>query len=87
MVAAWGFIVGDGESILSIIPVNTEDNILHLLIGLSGLAAGLATAEARTAAPAGPAKRPDPGGRKGAPGHCPGARSADGDAGPLVPGL
>jgi hypothetical protein len=55
VVAAWGFIIGDGESILSIIPVNTEDNVLHLLIGLSGLAAGLATAEARTAAPAGPA--------------------------------
>jgi hypothetical protein len=55
VVAVWGFIIGDGESILSIIPVNTEDNVLHLLIGLTGLAAGLATAEARTAAPAGPA--------------------------------
>src|SRR5688500_4624517 len=29
VVAAWGFAVGDGDSILSIVPVNTEDNILH----------------------------------------------------------
>ena len=43
LVAIWGFIVGDGDSILSIIPVNTEDNILHLLIGVSGIAAGMAT--------------------------------------------
>ena len=37
VVAIWGFIIGDGDSILSIIPVNTEDNVLHLLIGLAGL--------------------------------------------------
>jgi uncharacterized protein (UPF0333 family) len=43
VVAIWGFIVGDGDSILSIVPVNTEDNILHLLIGVVGLAAGAAT--------------------------------------------
>jgi uncharacterized protein (UPF0333 family) len=43
VVAVWGFIIGDGDSILSIVPVNTEDNILHLLIGVSGIAAGLAT--------------------------------------------
>ena len=42
-VAVWGFIIGDGNSILSIIPVNTEDNILHLLIGITGIAAGMAT--------------------------------------------
>jgi hypothetical protein len=55
VVAIWGFIVGDGASILSIIPVNTEDNVLHLMIGLAGLGAGLATADTRTAAPTGPA--------------------------------
>src|SRR5919197_413078 len=43
VVAIWGFIVGDGDSILSIIPVNTEDNVLHLLIGLFGIAAGAAS--------------------------------------------
>ena len=39
LVAVWGFVIGDGESILSIIPVNTEDNILHVLIALAGLGA------------------------------------------------
>ena len=43
VVAIWGFIVGDGDSILSIVPVNTEDNVLHLLIGFAGVAAGFAT--------------------------------------------
>ena len=43
VVAVWGFIIGDGDSILSIIPVNTEDNVLHLLIGIVGLAAGAAS--------------------------------------------
>jgi Domain of unknown function (DUF4383) len=46
VVAVWGFIVGDGDQILGIIPVNTGDNVLHLLLGLAGLGAGLATAEA-----------------------------------------
>ena len=51
-VAGLGFLVGDGDSILSIIPVNTEDNILHLLIGLAGVGAALATpVEARASAP------------------------------------
>jgi len=51
-VAIWGFIIGSGDAILSIVPVNTPDNILHLIIGLTGLAAGAATpagAPARTA--------------------------------------
>jgi uncharacterized protein (UPF0333 family) len=43
VVAIWGFIIGSGDSILSIIPVNTEDNVLHLLIGIAGIAAGMAT--------------------------------------------
>jgi hypothetical protein len=42
-IAIWGFILGDGGSILSIVPVNTEDNFLHLLIGVAGIAAGMAT--------------------------------------------
>ncbi len=44
LVAALGFIAGDGEEILGLIPVNTEDNVLHLLIGIAGLGAGLLTA-------------------------------------------
>jgi Domain of unknown function (DUF4383) len=48
IVAIWGFLIGDGDAILSIVPVNTEDNILHLVLGLTGLAAGAATpADAR----------------------------------------
>jgi NAD/NADP transhydrogenase beta subunit len=43
VVAIWGFAVGDGGQILSIIPVNTEDNVLHALIGLAGLGAYAAT--------------------------------------------
>jgi hypothetical protein len=43
VVAIWGFIIGSGESILSIVPVNTDDNVVHLMIGLTGVAAGAAT--------------------------------------------
>jgi uncharacterized protein DUF4383 len=52
VIAAWGFIVGDGESILSIIPVNTEDNVLHLLLGVGGLWAAYATPAAQAVRPA-----------------------------------
>ena len=45
VVAIWGFIIGSGDSILGIVPVNTGDNILHLLVGLAGLAAGAASPE------------------------------------------
>jgi hypothetical protein len=47
VVALWGFIIGSGDSILGIVPVNTEDNFLHLFLGLTGLAAGAATPVAR----------------------------------------
>ncbi len=43
VVAIIGFIYGDGDSIFKLIPVNTEDNILHALIGVAGLGAGFAT--------------------------------------------
>jgi hypothetical protein len=52
VVAIWGFILGSGDSILSIVPVNTEDNVLHLILGLTGLAAGAATPASATAGPA-----------------------------------
>jgi Domain of unknown function (DUF4383) len=43
LVAALGFVAGDGDEIFNLIPVNTEDNFLHLLIGIAGIGAGLAT--------------------------------------------
>jgi hypothetical protein len=39
----WGFIIGSGDSILGFIPINTEDNILHLILGLLGIGAFAAT--------------------------------------------
>jgi Domain of unknown function (DUF4383) len=42
-VAIWGFVIGSGESILGFLPVNSEDNVLHLLIALAGLFAGVLT--------------------------------------------
>ena len=43
LVAGLGFIAGNGDEIFNLIPVNTEDNLLHVLLGIAGLAAGLAT--------------------------------------------
>jgi hypothetical protein len=43
LVAIWGFAIGSGDSILGIIPINTEDSILHLLLGVGGLGAGFAS--------------------------------------------
>jgi hypothetical protein len=54
VVAIWGFIIGSGEAILSIIPVNTEDNILHVILGILGVGAYAASdpAARRTDRPA-----------------------------------
>jgi len=54
LVTALGFIVGDGGYLLSIIPINTADNLLHLLIAVSGIAVGLAS-PATSGAPRRPA--------------------------------
>ncbi len=54
-VAVWGFVVGDGGVLLDLVPVNTEDNVLHLAIGLIGLGTG-AAAGGRGATPV--AERP-----------------------------
>src|SRR3954464_1043709 len=53
VVTIWGFITGD--QVLWLIPVDTADNILHLLIAATGLAAGLASrAERRPSRAAAP---------------------------------
>jgi hypothetical protein len=41
LVAVLGFVVGDGGLLLSIIPINTADNLLHLAIALTGIGIGL----------------------------------------------
>ena len=49
LLAIWGFLeVENGfGALLDAIPVNTEDNVLHLVLGLTGLAAGAATPKER----------------------------------------
>ena len=48
LIAIWGFLETENGfgAILDVIPVNTEDNFLHLILGLTGLAAGAATPKA-----------------------------------------
>jgi hypothetical protein len=43
LVTILGFVVGDGGLLLSLIPINTADNLLHLAIAVSGIAVGLAS--------------------------------------------
>ena len=43
LVTILGFIVGDGGTLLMLIPINTADNLLHLLIAFTGIAVGLAS--------------------------------------------
>jgi hypothetical protein len=43
VVTIWGLVVGDGGEILSILPVNTEDNVLHALIALVSLVVAVGT--------------------------------------------
>lgn len=50
VVAISGFIIGNHESILGFVPINTEDNILHTILGVLGVGAYAASdpgAEAR----------------------------------------
>jgi hypothetical protein len=41
VVTVWGFITSD--QVLWLVPVNSPDNVLHLLIAVAGIAAGLAS--------------------------------------------
>ena len=52
ILAIWGFADGD-NIILGLVPLNNEDNFLHLILGLTGVAAGAATP--KVTAPAAPA--------------------------------
>jgi hypothetical protein len=54
LIAIWGFLEAENGfgALLDVIPVNTEDNFLHLIIGLTGLAAGAATPKEAGGSPA-----------------------------------
>ena len=54
LVTILGFAVGNGGTILGLVPINTEDNILHLLIALAALGAYFASSPRTAAADAGP---------------------------------
>ncbi|HEV7808730.1 MAG TPA: DUF4383 domain-containing protein [Solirubrobacteraceae bacterium] len=43
LVTILGFAVGDGGLLLSIIPINTADNVLHLAIAVTGIAIGMSS--------------------------------------------
>jgi hypothetical protein len=43
LVTILGFAVGDGGLLLSIIPINTADNVLHLAVALTGIGVGMAS--------------------------------------------
>lgn len=66
VVAIWGFIIGGGESILGFIPVNDEDNVLHTILGVLGIGAGLVSPEGEprpaTREPSRPSPSPGAGG-------------------------
>jgi len=52
VVAFWGFALGsDGGSILGFLPINTGDNLLHLILGALGVAAAIATPAAQKGKP------------------------------------
>ena len=51
LVTILGFVVGDGGLLLSLIPINTADNLLHLAVAVTGIAVGLSS-------PAGAVRRP-----------------------------
>jgi len=44
LVTILGFAVGDGGLLLSLIPINTADNLLHLAVAVTGIAIGLSSA-------------------------------------------
>ena len=53
--AIWGFAIGSGDSILGFLPANAGVDSLHLILGLLGVAAALATPVPKLKARAKPA--------------------------------
>ena len=54
VLALWGFLETENgvAVLLDLVPINSEDNWLHLILGLTGLAAGAATPKASDPVPA-----------------------------------
>lgn len=60
VLAIWGFVDSDNV-ILGLIPLNTEDSFLHLILGLTGVAAGAASpAPAKRVKPTRPKRSEQP---------------------------
>jgi hypothetical protein len=55
--AAWGFAVGSGDTILGLLPVDAGDNVLRLVLGVLGLAAAASTERAAELRPGLPGNR------------------------------
>jgi Domain of unknown function (DUF4383) len=53
-IAIWGFILGSDGNILGFIPVNTEDSVLHSILGVTGLGAYAASNPDHVPAPTAP---------------------------------
>ena len=54
VLAIWGFLETEGgyAVLIDMVPINTEDNVLHLILGLTGIAAAFATPDRETRTPA-----------------------------------
>lgn len=50
VIAAWGFTIGSGDSILGFLPVNTADTVFSLVLGVLGIGAAMATPKAKAKA-------------------------------------
>ena len=46
--AAWGFTIGNDDTILGVFPVNTADTVFQLVLGVLGVGAAAATPKAKT---------------------------------------
>jgi Domain of unknown function (DUF4383) len=44
--------VAENDTLIKLVPVNNEDNVLHLILGVTGVIAGFATRPIRRTAPA-----------------------------------
>ncbi|MBK5219800.1 MAG: DUF4383 domain-containing protein [Thermoleophilia bacterium] len=49
VLAVWGFAIGAGDAILGFLPASGGDDVLHLVLGLLGLAAAAGTPKSRPA--------------------------------------